>query len=144
MDKKHKLVLVAVAAVAALLAAVPTTLVIKDRLETAERESLEQAALKIFQSDADLATAEWRSYEPPADKVWDKAIARAGISGVEMQGDRAKVWVDEFTTPYATDLSGKDAQPTEPYVSSHLFILEPAGDGWRLAEDLTKSGLYDG
>ncbi|MFF0399913.1 hypothetical protein ACFYSJ_29750 [Streptomyces sp. NPDC005248] len=142
MDKKHKLVL---AAVAALLAAVPAaTLVIQDRLETAERESLEQAALKIFQRDADLATAEWRSYEPPADKVWDKAIARAAISDVEMQGDRAKVWVNEFTTPYATDLSGKDTQPTEPYVSSHVFILEPAGDGWRLAKDLTKSELYDG
>ncbi|MET8272485.1 hypothetical protein [Streptomyces sp. NPDC005096] len=130
MDKKHKLVL---AAVAALLAAVPATLVIQDRIERAERESLEQAALKIFQRDADLATAEWRSYEPPADKVWDKAIARAAISDVETQGDRAKVWVDEFTTPYATDLSGKDSQPTEPYVSSHLFLFEPAGDGWRLA-----------
>ncbi|MGW6094154.1 hypothetical protein ACWFRK_07065 [Streptomyces sp. NPDC055157] len=141
MDKKHKLVL---AAVAALLAAVPATLVIQDRIETAERVSLEQAALKIFQRDADLATAEWRSYEPPADKVWDKAIARAAISDVETQGDRAKVWVDEFTTPYATDLSGKDSQPTDPYVSSHLFLFEPAGDDWRLAKDLTKTELYDG
>lgn len=36
------------------------------------------------------------------------------------------------------------AQPTEPYVSSHLFPFKPAGDGWRLAKDLTKSELYDG
>ncbi|MET7860093.1 hypothetical protein ABZS81_23370 [Streptomyces sp. NPDC005318] len=141
MDKKHKLVL---AAAAALLASVPATLVMQDRTETAERESLEQAALKIFQRDADLATAEWRNYEPPADKVWDKAVARAAISDVERQGDRVKVWVDEFTTPYAGDLTGKDSRPTETYMSSHLFLFEAAGDGWRLAKDLTESEFYDG
>jgi hypothetical protein len=69
MNKKHKLVL---ASVAALLAAVPTTLVIQHRAEAAERKSLELAALKIFQHDADAPTADWRSYDPPAGKVWDK------------------------------------------------------------------------
>ncbi|MFD9542529.1 hypothetical protein [Streptomyces sp. NPDC060022] len=57
--------------------------------------------------------ADWRSYEPPAGKVWDKAVASAVISDVEMQGDRAKVWVDEYTTPYAADPSGKDSQPMQ-------------------------------
>ncbi|WP_329209438.1 hypothetical protein OG257_20425 [Streptomyces sp. NBC_00683] len=136
MNKKNKLVL---AALAALVAAVPTTLVVHDRIETAERESLEQAALRVFQRDADLATAYWRSLEPPPGKVWDKAVASAVVSDVEMQGDRAKVWVDEYTTPYATDPSGKDSQPTTPYAGSHLFLFEPAGDGWRLAKDLTES-----
>jgi hypothetical protein len=141
MNKKNKLVL---AAVAALLAAVPATLVVQDRIETAERKSLEQAAQKIFQRDADLATAEWRGYEPPAGKVWDRAVARAVIAHVEMQGDRAKVWVDEFTTAYATDQSGKDSQPTDTSAASHLFLFEPAGDGWRLATDLTKSEASQG
>ncbi|MER5891816.1 hypothetical protein [Streptomyces sp. NPDC001876] len=141
MDKKHKL---ALAALAALLAAVPVTLVTHERAETADRESLEQAALKIFQRDADRASAEWRSHEPPAGRVWDKAVATAAVSDVEMQGARAKVWVDESMTPYATDPAGKDAQPTTPSVSSHLFLFEPAGDGWRLAEDLTGSDSYEG
>ncbi|MFF1448643.1 hypothetical protein ACFVYF_10880 [Streptomyces sp. NPDC058274] len=141
MNKKRKL---ALAAVAALLAAVPATLVIQDRIETAERKSLEQAAQKIFQRDADRTTAEWRGYEPPSGKVWDRAVAKAVIAHVEMQGDRAKVWVDEFTTPYATDPSGKDSRPTEPSATSHLFLFEPAGDSWRLAKDLTKSEAQQG
>lgn len=141
MDKKHKLVL---AASAALLAAVPVTWVMHERAETADRESLEQAALSIFQRDADRASAEWRSHEPPAGKVWDKAVATAAVSAVEMQGARAKVWVDESTTPYASDPSGEDSEPSTPSVRSHLLLFEPAGDGWRLAEDLTESDSYDG
>jgi hypothetical protein len=54
-----------------------------------------------------------------------------------MRGDRAKVWVNEFITPYATSRSGKDSRPTPPEASSHLFLFERAGDGWRLAKDLT-------
>ncbi|MET7365454.1 hypothetical protein ABZS61_06420 [Streptomyces sp. NPDC005566] len=141
MDTKHKL---ALGVLAALLAAVPVTSLMHDRAEAADRKSLEQAALSIFQRDANRATAEWRSNEPPAGRVWNKAVASAAVSDVEKQGDRAKVWVDEYTTPYATDPSGKDSQPTAPYVASHLLLFEPAGDGWRLAEDLTESDSYDG
>ncbi|MFD3453962.1 hypothetical protein ACFWVC_17520 [Streptomyces sp. NPDC058691] len=138
MDKKRKL---ALAAAAVVVAAVPSALVVQDRLEAAERKSLEQAAVKIFQHDADLPTARWRSDEPPMGKVWEKAVAAADITEVEMQGDRAKVWVNAYTTPYVTDMLGKHPEPDVPYVGSHVFVFEPAGDGWRLAEDLTQSEL---
>lgn len=36
------------------------------------------------------------------------------------------------------------ASRTIPWVSSHLFVFEPAGDGWRLAEDLTTAERDNG
>ncbi|MFE7778252.1 hypothetical protein ACFU5O_31040 [Streptomyces sp. NPDC057445] len=139
MHRKNKLV---PAVAAALLAAVPATSAIQDRLEAAERESLERAAQKVLQADADLATAEWRTYAAPPGKVWDKAVADAAVFEVEMQGDRAKIRVNESTTPYATDPSGKNPEATVPKVGTHVFLFEPAaGDGWRLVQDLTMTEL---
>ncbi|MFF3951018.1 hypothetical protein ACFYYN_40390 [Streptomyces sp. NPDC001902] len=141
MDKKHALVL---AAAAALVAAAPATLVVHRHVEAAERASLERAAQKVFQHDADLPTAYGRRDEPQADVMWDGAVSTAHIQQVEMAGDRAKVWVDESTRPYATDRFGKTHRADVPWVSSHLFVFEPAGDGWRLAEDLTTTERDNG
>ncbi|MFJ6634504.1 hypothetical protein ACIQMR_24410 [Streptomyces sp. NPDC091376] len=143
MQKKQKVVLAAAAA--AVLAAVPATLVIQDRVEAAavaeERKSLELAALKIFQRDADRPAAYWRTVPAPGGMVWDRAVARAQLSRVEKEGHQAKVWVSEITTPYASDPSGGRRQATTPYAAGHLFVFEPSGDGWRLAKDLTRSEL---
>ncbi|MFD8073357.1 hypothetical protein ACFV3E_11970 [Streptomyces sp. NPDC059718] len=141
MNKKHAL---ALAAAAALVAAVPATMVVHRHVEAAERASLERAAQKVFQHDTDLPTADWRSPDPQAARVWDGAVSTAHIQQVEMHGDRAKVWVDESTRPYVTDPSGTTRRAGIPWVSSHLFVFEPTGDGWRLAEDLTTAERDNG
>ncbi|WP_329038274.1 hypothetical protein OHT61_13760 [Streptomyces sp. NBC_00178] len=137
MNRKQKWVL---AGVAALIAAVPATWVVREQVEAAQRSSLERAAQRIFQHDAGLPTATWRSGTPPVGKVWDKAVSEAVVTGVERRdGGRAEVWVNETTTPYAVDRSGGNREWTVPQVASHLFLFAPSGDGWRLAEDLTDS-----
>ncbi|MDN3293347.1 hypothetical protein QWM81_04640 [Streptomyces ficellus] len=62
---------------------------------------------------------------------------------MEMHGERAKVWLSEVTTPYATTRSGADPQPTLPYAQSHVLLFERAGDSWRLSQDLTKAEFAD-
>ncbi|MFI8181022.1 hypothetical protein ACIF70_10930 [Actinacidiphila glaucinigra] len=137
MDKKHRLI---PATAAALLAAVPATLMVHRHIGTAERASLERAAQKVLQHDAELPTAYWRKDAPEADR----AVSTADIQQVEMHGDRAEVWVSEHTTPYVTDSNGENPTPAIAAVSSHLFVFERAGDGWRLAEDLTAWEFQDG
>ncbi|WP_329558008.1 hypothetical protein OG711_00580 [Streptomyces uncialis] len=136
MIRKHRFVLSAAAVV---LAAVPATLVVQDRLDAAERDSLERAAQRIFQRDADLSTASWRNHPAPAGRDWGGAAAEARVDQVEKRGERAKVWVQQLTTPYTTTPTGTKPEATVPYVSSHLFVFERTGDDWRLAEDLTRS-----
>ncbi|MFI8005506.1 hypothetical protein [Streptomyces sp. NPDC086010] len=136
MNRKQKWVLTGVTA---LIAAVPATWVVRDQMQAARRSSLERAALTIFQHNADLPTAEWRSEDPPLGKVWDTAVAAAHLSTVEMRGDRAEVWVNESVTPYATDPSGGGREAAIPSVATHVFLFAPSGHGWRLARDLTDS-----
>ncbi|WP_326578690.1 hypothetical protein OIE69_35285 [Actinacidiphila glaucinigra] len=74
------------------------------------------------------------------------STADLGLSAT-LQQDRAargEVWVSEHTTPYVTDSNGENPTPTIAAVSSHLFVFERAGDGWRLAEDLTAWEFQDG
>lgn len=133
----------ALSAAVVVLAAVPATLVVQDRLDSAERKSLERAAQRIFQREADLSTASWRSHPAPAGRDWGGAAAEARIDQVEKRGERAKVWVQQLTTPYTTAPTGTESEAAAPSVSSHLFVFERTGDGWRLAEDLTRSDLPD-
>lgn len=134
MRRSHK---VASGAVAAVIAAGGAVYVLQDRAEKAEREALRVTAEAIFQREADT-DPQWRKTPSPAGRVWGEAKSKAVVHHIEKHGERAKVWVDDFTTPYTTAPSGADPQPTIPYASSHVFLFEPDGDGWRLVEDLTE------
>ncbi|MEV3993637.1 hypothetical protein AB0J57_32565 [Streptomyces sp. NPDC049837] len=138
MRKIHKLLLAALAAVIVVGAVV---FVVQDRKEAeraAERESLRLAAESIFQARADKKDALWRQYAAPAGRVWSEARARATLNRVEIQGKRAKVWIQEITTPYTTNSSGTDPQPDIPYVGQYVYVFEPAGEGWTFVKDVTK------
>ncbi|MFF8387369.1 hypothetical protein ACF053_27525 [Streptomyces kanasensis] len=116
---------------------VTTVLAVLDQREEADRESLRVASEALFEREAE-ADPQWRQAPAPAGRVWGVAKPKAVVHHLEMVGERAKVWADNVTTPYTTTPSGADPQPTTPYMSSHVFLFEPTGDGWRLAADLTE------
>lgn len=143
MRKIHKLLLTALAVV---IVAGAAMFVVQDRKEAeraAERESIRLAAESIFQARADKKNAEWRRHPAPAGRVWSEARAKATLAQVEMQGKRAKVRVQEITTPYTTNNSGTDVRPDVPYVGQYVYIFEPAGDTWTLVKDVTRQELID-
>lgn len=72
-----------------------------------------------------------------AGRGWSKAEAAAHVTQMDVQVDRAKVWVNQVTTPYREGRAGEAVGPGTPFVSSHVFVFERAGDGWLLAEDAT-------
>jgi hypothetical protein len=72
-----------------------------------------------------------------AGRGWSKAEAAAHVTQMDVQDDRAKVWVNQVTTPYREGRAGEAVGPGTPFVSSHVFVFERAGNGWLLAEDAT-------
>ncbi|MGA5411269.1 hypothetical protein ACPCSC_28950 [Streptomyces lavendulocolor] len=139
MRRIHKQLL---AALAAVIAVGGGSLVVHDRMEEAERESRREsirvAAEGIFQARADKKDAEWRRFAAPTGREWSHARAKVTLTDVEIQGARAKVRIQEITTPYTTDRSGADPRPDVPWAGQYVYVFEPAGDGWKFVKDISK------
>ncbi|WP_199549873.1 hypothetical protein [Streptomyces sp. N35] len=140
MDRRRKFVL---AAGAVLLVGVPTGFVVQDRIETAERESLERAVEDYFQSEVDRDIAKWRADGIPDGRVWSKFDAEAFSFDVTRDGARATVDVNQKVTPYTTDESGGDLRAEVPAMATRVLVFESSGDTWRMVEDLTGRELTD-